>query len=545
LSFGTNGFLVLRQKNTTGSQYTVHPDATNLANTGTGSGWGSGATSSLAVQDLGNEGVMENSGGTYTLIHNVSGTAPTLSLDVDSDNDGELDAADITGWSILDAIGLHIETDDADDGFLYAPINFGVGATPAGNIPAGSTYVDVDASYGFGEIEYIARWGDSTGQTAADWHASNFTNDPLSGFTAGGDLDFRQSGDPHGLGMQTVVETSQGVAYGTNLTATLGTTNFQNATVTGRRLFYNNSIWDDTNFGFTNASAIAGDKTAYIPNGSNTSTFANMSSYSRGINGIMVELTSPNGTLTAADFTVKMSGQLLAANNTPSTWTAAPAFTVSLVPDTPTTGTDRYELVWADGAIVDRYVYVVVEGADALGGFNFNTGLPTSDYFFFGHKVGDVGSPEFYPNVNALDQVQVRNNQGSVAPPTGVLNLFDFNRDALIDATDQIIARNNQGAMPWLSLTDPPAAPQPAGADDGDAGIAAALAAPKTSSDATPGVLVELTSAAADTGPIAASSRQPLDDHAIELAALDGGIDAVDLDLDDELLDALVSDLSG
>jgi hypothetical protein len=293
------------------------------------------------------------------------------------------------------------------------------------------------------------------------------------------------------------------------------------STVTGRRLFYNNSIWDDPGFGFNNASAIAGDKTAYVPNGSNTSTFANMSSYSKGINGIMVEITSAENTLTAADFTVRMSPQGLAANNTPSTWAAAPAFTVTRVADTPSTGTDRYELVWADGAIANRYVYVVVEGNDALGGNNTNTGLIESDYFFFGNKIGDVGTPEFYPNVNALDQVQVRNNQGSMAPPTGVLNLFDFNRDALVDALDQIIARNNQGAMPWLNLSAPPAAPEPAGAggaDEGDgssSAVASALAAPSESGEAAPST--GPTSAAAAAAP--ASDGQPVREFWQQLAA--------------------------
>jgi hypothetical protein len=258
------------------------------------------------------------------------------------------------------------------------------------------------------------------------------------------------------------------------------------ATVTGRRLFYNNSIWDEASFGFTNASAIAGDKTAYVPNGANTSTFANMSSYAKGINGIMVELTGAASTLTADDFTIRMSGQGVAANNAPGTWAAAPAFSVTLVPDTPTSGTDRYELAWADGAITNRYLYVVVEGNDALGGFNANTGLAASDYFFFGSMVGDGGSPEFFPNVDATDQIQVRANQGSVAPPTGVLNLYDFNRDALVDAIDQIIARASQGAMPWLSISAVPAASdaaEPESDAEGAAAIASALAAASESSE--------------------------------------------------------------
>jgi hypothetical protein len=311
------------------------------------------------------------------------------------------------------------------------------------------------------------------------------------------------------------------------------------STVTGRRLFYNNSIWDDTNFGFTNASAIAGDKTAYVPNGSNTSTFASMSSYSKGINGIMVEVTGAPGTLTSADFTIKMSGQGFAANNTPSTWTAAPAFSVTRVANTPTTGTDRYELVWADGAITNRYLYVVVEGNDALGGNNTNTGLAASDYFFFGSMIGDMGTPEFYPNVNATDQVQVRNNQGVLAPPTGVLNLYDFNRDALVDATDQIIARNNQGVMPWLNLSAPPSAPDGGGGN----AIASALAIGGGGWDEP--AVVDLTVLLDDADNAAAPEDRHLKmpangEGSILRVAPSGDSDAVDLALDDELLDSLL-----
>jgi hypothetical protein len=319
------------------------------------------------------------------------------------------------------------------------------------------------------------------------------------------------------------------------------------ASVTGRRLFYNNSVWDDAGFGFTNASAIAGDKTAYIPNGSNTSTFASMSSYTKGINGIMVEITGTTHTLTAADFTIKMSGQGIAANNTPSAWAAAPSFSVTRVPNTPTSGTDRYELVWADGAITERYLYVVVEGNDALGDNNTNTGLIASDYFFFGSKIGDVGTPEFYPNVDATDQVQVRDNQGSTAPPTGVLNIFDFNRDALIDATDQIVARNNQGAMPWLNVTAPPAAPE-----GGGNAIVSALASGGGGSDEAAAVGGALLLDDAEDAPVTDAAvagdrhlKMPANSQESGAPIADSPDAAVDLALDElfleeELLDSLL-----
>jgi hypothetical protein len=541
LSFGTNGFLTLRQKNTLPAvgTYTIAPNTGDYANTGSGNGWGSTGNggSTLPVSDIGNDGVMENSGGTFMLIHNVSGAAPTLGMDLDTDNNGLDNPTGATGWSFVDRIGIHSETDDPVDGILYAMVNFGATATPPGNIPVGATYVNL----GY-EVEYFGRWGDSTGQTTNDWHVSNLTNDPLSGYVGGGPLDFRQSGDPHGLGNQTFVETSQGVPYGVDLTATLGATNFQNAAVVGRRIFYNNSIWDNPTFGFNNSSAIAPDKSAYIPSGFPTGTVTvgvqNVTSYTKGINGIMVDLAHPLGAITPADFQVKMSGQDLAADNTPSGWAAAPAFTVTAVPNTPVSGTTRYELVWPDGSIVDRYVQVLVEGADATGGFNFNTGLPTSDIFYFGNRVGDAFTnyPGFF-NTDATDALEARGNQN---PFVGITNPYDFDRDAVVNASDELAARFDQNFMAALVLSSPPAAPQ--AADDGGDAVASALAAPGAgdAGDAPSAALPverirDLVQTIRQHVPEGIASRVQA-----RLAALE---DAVEQFLDDDLIDALLARL--
>jgi hypothetical protein len=312
-------------------------------------------------------------------------------------------------------------------------------------------------------------------------------------------------------------------------------------TVTGRRLFYNNSIWDNPGYGFTNASAIAGDKSAYVPTGANTTTFANMSSYTKGINGIMVELTGTHGTITASDFTFRMSPQFTFFNNSPGTWAAAPAPTsVTLVPNTPSSGTDRYEIIWADGAITERYLYVLVEGNDSFGGSNTNTGLAASDDFFFGSMVADVGTPEFYPSVNATDQLQVRGNQGVLAPPTGVLNDFDFNRDALVDASDQLIARANQGSMGWLALTAGPFGPEDGGGGGAGGGIASALAgAGSGGGKSGDWVAARLESAECDSGPSAAAVAQLMEGDSPDAGGSDGADDDADDDGDDSLLDDL------
>jgi hypothetical protein len=319
------------------------------------------------------------------------------------------------------------------------------------------------------------------------------------------------------------------------------------STVTGRRIFYNNSIWDNSTFGFNNASAIAPDKSAYIPSGFPTGTVTvgvqNVTNYSRGINGIMVELTGPERTLTPADFTVRMSGQDLAANNTPSTWAAAPAFTVTKVTDTPSPGTDRYELVWPDGSIVNRYVQVIVEGNDAAGGFNTNTGLATSDTFYFGNRIADAFTnyPGFF-TTDATDALEARFNQN---PFVGITNPYDFDRDAVVNATDELIARFNQNFMAALVLSSPPAAPEGAGDDGSGSAVASALAAPAGTPDVQQSAALWLGAPANYHGTDlsrTALSVEPSEGVKVDALATVAGADSLgdDLAIDDELLEALL-----
>ena len=79
-------------------------------------------------------------------------------------------------------------------------------------------------------------------------------------------------------------------------------------TVIGRHIFYNQSYFDGNNPAANTAddNAIATDKQALLPG--ETATFANYTSYSRGINGIMVDidgLADPLG-LSAASFELRV-----------------------------------------------------------------------------------------------------------------------------------------------------------------------------------------------------------------------------------------------
>ncbi|REK09042.1 MAG: hypothetical protein DWQ37_19480 [Planctomycetota bacterium] len=243
--------------------------------------------------------------------------------------------------------------------------------------------------------------------------------------------------------------------------------------ILGRHIFYNESKFDGFSAGI-NASddlAIAPDKSAYLP-GSGPSTFANLTSYTRGINGIMIDIQDPAGTLTVDDFAFKMSTQV-GANNTPSTWEAAPLPAgFSVRPGAGVSGSDRVEIIWANGAIANRWLEVIVEGDDALGGFNTNTGLAESDRFYFGNRIGDAGTgTPTLAVTSAQDEIAARNHPGFAIPITNVL---DYDRNGLVASVDQISSRNNIGVLTYINLSDPPAAPT---ATDGEsAAIAYALA---------------------------------------------------------------------
>lgn len=242
-TMGSNGFLTLRQK---GNLYAAPPvgttDQVNLAGPdGTSTGYGSGPTSSIRAYDQGDSGVTENSGFTLMLIQTDGdpNNAPMLGFDLDVGNDGLDLPTGREGWEIVDSIGVFSEPREAGWGRTYAKVNFGPEIEGQPYSPTLGGIYDQDAGgfvfepriepgavyVGLGyEIEYLGRWGNSTGQTPDDWHVSNLTDEPLFGST--GVPDFRQSGGFHDNDEpDTRVETSQGVPYGTTLVDTLGAPN--------------------------------------------------------------------------------------------------------------------------------------------------------------------------------------------------------------------------------------------------------------------------------------------------------------------------------
>ena len=272
-----------------------------------------------------------------------------------------------------------------------------------------------------------------------------------------------------------------------------------------------------------------------------------MSAYSRGINGIFVDLTGTHGTLSLADFEFAMSPQGFGANTAPSTWAVAPAPTgFTVLADTPVAGTDRVEFIWANGAIEKRYLEVTTKGNDAGGGFNTNTGLVASDYFYYGSQVGDdfTGFVGTIFSTSVTDATNALNNPGFLLPIT---NIYDFDKSSFVTVTDFTVALTNAGFMPRINITSPPAAPASATNDSSGSAVASALTIPSLPErpDNRSSITTRLSSIEPRGDPTA-SFFQHLGEadgpRAKALSkAMDGAVDG--LDLDDDLLDSLLPDL--
>lgn len=217
--------------------------------------------------------------------------------------------------------------------------------------------------------------------------------------------------------------------------------------VVGRRLFYNNSKFDGSSaaIGVADDAAIATDKSAYRV-GDGISSFANVSSYSRGINGVMIDVTHVPGTISADDFTFRLGG-----NNNLASWTVAPAPTaISVRAGAGAGGTDRVVITWADSAIKNTWLEVSLLATE-------DTGLATADTFYFGSRLGDSGinAPPLAAVTSAFDEIGARSNPGIFQPVT---NVYDYDRSQTVGASDALIARFNGGLLNMLNLS-PPAGP--------------------------------------------------------------------------------------
>jgi hypothetical protein len=232
----------------------------------------------------------------------------------------------------------------------------------------------------------------------------------------------------------------------------------------------------------------------------------------------------------ANDFIFKVGN-----NNTPGSWAAAPTpSAVSVRLGAGTGGSDRVEITWTDGVIKNQWLEVQVLPTS-------RTGLTATDVFFWGNKIGDIGSPTatgFTTTASADANPIITGGLGSAG---GITNPRDIDRSNTITAAgDRSAAIANIGSITRISLgTGGPFAP-----GEGDAGISSALAgaaAPAPAVALPPGIARRLQSGDLSANRIAAFFRHLATAgtpraEAI-LTAADRAVEA--LGLDDSLFDEL------
>ena len=301
-------------------------------------------------------------------------------------------------------------------------------------------------------------------------------------------------------------------------------------------------------------AAIATDKTAYLWEDAGAATFANVSSYTKGINGIMVDISGSHPSISADDFIFRVGN-----NNSPGLWAAANNPTsISVRAGAGVGGSDRVEIIWETGAPIKEWLNVITL-ANANTGLAQKVGYPVGhgDQFFFGNAVGNVGTGDTAANslVTAADEAAIRANPALVGANIPITSVYDVGRNASVSAVDESAARlngtNPTTTLKYLNLTTAPAAPEAASADEGnsgDSGVASALAAPALTSlqGGVPRWLVNrLENLDLNSGAPARLFQYLHDANTPRSRALLVKFDAVAdaLGLDDTLLDLLLADL--
>ncbi len=223
-----------------------------------------------------------------------------------------------------------------------------------------------------------------------------------------------------------------------------------NASIVSQALFYDNSKFnknvEGVAAGTTDDKAIDPSKSAYLA-GSGTATFANISAFVDGINGVMVDIAGEPGVLTAGDFTFRVG-----LNNSPSQWGMAPTpSTVSVRAGAGTRGSDRVEITWTDGSIAQEWLEVTVNA-------NANTGLATPYTFFYGSVIANSGTGDTgaLAITSSTDENAARSHTGTAT----VSNIFDYNKDGFVNSSDENAARGAGATIKFIKIaSNTPLAP--------------------------------------------------------------------------------------
>ena len=206
------------------------------------------------------------------------------------------------------------------------------------------------------------------------------------------------------------------------------------ATVVNRGLYY---------AGATGASASSSlsDKVALLPG--QASTFSNYSNYSRGLNGIAVDINRLPATTTNTQFASSLQfanwNGIDVAGFVALPGAAIPS--VNIVPGGGSGGSARVQITFPDNTIQNTWLRVTVLA-------NANTALTANDVFYFGNVIGelDFGNTATRLRVNGQDAALILANQSPGANSANVTNKFDLDRNGRVNGQDYAILLANQQA---------------------------------------------------------------------------------------------------
>jgi ELWxxDGT repeat protein len=210
----------------------------------------------------------------------------------------------------------------------------------------------------------------------------------------------------------------------------------QPPSVVDRHVFYNRSSFDGNDAGANAAddAAIAMDKNALLAGQDRLPGFDNVTSFDRGINGVMIDVKD-----------LPVIDALLDVNDFEFSPAGHEPISVDVRPGAGVDGSDRITLIWRDYNPLDTSPLPQAVGNGWLTvtmKANGHTGLSAPDVFRFGNLIGETGDAgaTLGWRVNALDLTAVRRALNAAAPITSAT---DFNRDGRTNALDLSIVKRN------------------------------------------------------------------------------------------------------
>jgi hypothetical protein len=260
---------------------------------------------------------------------------------------------------------------------------------------------------------------------------------------------------------------------GTNVSST--TFNFASFTaIATRGLMYVGAS------GASASTSLATDKSALLPGQS--STFANYTNFSRGLNGLAIDLTGLPATTTSSQIAASLQfanwDGIAAAGFVSLPGAAVP--TVTLLPSGGTSGSARVRITFPDNTVQNTWLRVTLAA-------NSDTGLAANDVFYFGNVIGElgVGNSTTRLSVDAQDIALMLANQSPRPNSANATNIYDMDRNGRVNGQDYaILVANQQAAGIVAPITAPSLRPATAArsmlaSDSGSTVIAAPLPSPE------------------------------------------------------------------